>query len=213
MFVHRTTLLPLPGKAGELRKLVGEAASERQAQGVAASATCMIAGPEERAGAVHMLMRYPDLDALQKHFDQLVAETGTGVSRFGMAVSPLLRTHISAQIAEVMLPAPAASAAMRYRIRSVARPQTDKFAQAGRAVVRFAELQQKLGFVTSVVQLRLAGRGGFVTNRAHASLGELEESWAAFANPEAQAVLAEVVATLGQPLEVELQESLVEMPG
>ena len=90
MYVHRTTLLPLPGKAGDVRKIVEEETRERQGQGVAASATALVYGPEDHAGAVHMLMRYPDLDSLEKHRDQLAHETATpGASRFGVSIAPL----------------------------------------------------------------------------------------------------------------------------
>ena len=69
-----------------------------------------------------------------------------------------------------MLPAPTSQAKTRWLLRAVATPIPEKVTQAARAVVRFAEVQQKLGLRTSVVRTRM-GSTTFVTNRAHASLG------------------------------------------
>lgn len=213
MFVHRTTFLPLPGKFGEVRKLVEETTRERQQAGVSASATAMIYGPEDHAGAVHMLMRYPDLAALEKHRREMQRDAALpGQSRFGMAIGGLLRTNLSAALAEVILPPPSSSLPGRWVLRAVATPTTERFNQAGRAAVRFAEVQQNLGFTTSVVRTRLSPTQ-FVTNRAHASLEELEESWKTLADPEAAAAVSELLANLSGPLTVELHEVMVPLAG
>ena len=132
MYVHRSTFLPLPGQAGEVRKIVAETTRQRQAQGITAAATSMVYGPEEYAFSVHMLMRYPDLDSLEKHRDQLTSEAATpGASQLSVLVSPLLTTQISGALAEVILPAPSSPAPTRWLVRAVATPMPDKVTQAG----------------------------------------------------------------------------------
>ena len=56
------------------------------------------------------------------------------------------------------------------------------------------------------------GTTTFVTNRAHATMAEVQQAWAVLADSDATEALAELVSTLLEPLRIELQEMIVPYP-
>lgn len=125
----------------------------------------------------HMVPRFADLEAYERYLDGALL-VGTQSSQFGIDAGPLLVAPISSSLNELLFGGTMPPTA-KFIVRVVARPQPGTAPEARSLVLQLAEAQANRGLAVSVVVQRAGPEpfSTFVTNRTHASLAEVEQTW------------------------------------